>query len=79
LLISGDYYATLEYMAGLKIDDFGKVDIKKAKEEFEDFEIIKNIKNKIYKKPIDKLRSEMFLEAEKKGALQTLCKIRNRK
>jgi CRISPR-associated endonuclease/helicase Cas3 len=55
----------LNIWLGLKIDDFGKVDIKKAKEEFEDFEIIKNIRNKIYKKPIDKLRSEMFLKAEK--------------
>jgi len=65
LLISSDYYATLEYMAGVRVDDFGKVDIKKAKEEFENYEIIKNIRAKRYKKPIDELRSEIFLEAEK--------------
>ncbi len=64
LLISADYYATLEYMAGLKVDNFGLLDVKKAKEEFEDFEIIKNIRASNYQKPIDKLRSQMFLEAE---------------
>jgi CRISPR-associated endonuclease/helicase Cas3 len=65
LLISADYYATLEYMTDLKIDDFGKIDIKKAQEEFESFKIIKNIRNGNYSKPIDELRSEMFLEAER--------------
>ncbi len=64
LLISADYYATLEYMTDLKIDSFGLLDVKRAKSKFEDFEIIKNIRAKNYKNPIDKLRSKMFLEAE---------------
>ncbi len=64
LLISADYYATLEYMAGLKVDSFGLLDIKRAREEFDDFEIVQNIRAKHYIKPIDKLRSQMFLEAE---------------
>ncbi len=64
LLISADYYATLEYMADLRVDSFGLLNIERAKKEFEDFEIIKNIKAKNYKKPIDELRSKMFLESE---------------
>ena len=66
LLISADYYATLEYMADLKVDSFGVLDVKKAKEEFEDFEIVKNIRAANYSKPIDELRSQMFLESEAK-------------
>ncbi len=64
LLISADYYATLEYMADLRVDSFGLLDVEKAKEEFEDFEIVKNIRSGIYKKPIDEIRSQMFLESK---------------
>jgi len=65
LLISADYYATLEYMTDIKTESFGLLDIKKAKEEFEDFAIVRNIRAGRYEKQIDKLRSQMFLEAEK--------------
>jgi len=64
LLISADYYATLEYMTDLKIENFGVLDVKKAIEQFEAFEIVKNIRTSKHNKPIDKLRSKMFLEAE---------------
>jgi len=65
LLISADYYATLEYMADIKTTDFGKIDIKKARDEFESYEIVKNIRERVFKKEIDKLRTQMFLEAER--------------
>ncbi|WP_187647038.1 CRISPR-associated helicase Cas3' [Nitrosophilus labii] len=65
LLISADYYATLEYMTDIKTESFGLLDIKKAKEEFEDFAIVRNIRAGDYEKEIDKLRSLMFLESQK--------------
>ncbi|WP_200764008.1 CRISPR-associated helicase Cas3' [Nitrosophilus alvini] len=65
LLISSDYYATLQYMSEIVTDDFGKVNIIELKKEFENFKIVRNVRAKNYQKPIDKLRSEMFLEAEK--------------
>jgi len=64
LLISADYYATLEYMSDLEVSDFGSIDIKEVVKEFEEYEIIQNIRDNRYFKEIDKLRSEMFLEAE---------------
>lgn len=66
LLISADYYATLEYMADLEVDSFGMLDVQKAQKEFEDFEIVKNIRVSKFEKPIDELRSQMFLESEDK-------------
>lgn len=62
LLVSSDYYATSEYMAKLKTDDFGlfcEDDKIKLKNKFDTF------KNS-FEKPvgINKLRDEMFLEAE---------------
>ena len=64
LLISADYYATLEYMTDLKVESFGVLDVKKATAQFEAFEIVKNIRASKHNKPIDELRSKMFLEAE---------------
>lgn len=63
LLVSSDYYATSEYMADLKIDDFG-VFSKDDKEK-----LYKNFENHIskFKNPsgINVLRNEMFEEAQK--------------
>ncbi len=58
MLISSDYYATMEYMANLQVDDFGALDLQKAKEEFEKF-----YNNLPKENPIDKLRNTMFHEA----------------
>ncbi len=63
LLVSSDYYATTEYMADFKIDDFGLFDDKTKK-------LLKTkLDNFLTKfgepKGINKLRNEIFKEAEK--------------
>ncbi len=63
LLVSSDYYATTEYMAKLPIKDFGLFADKKKKQlktKFDTF--IHGFSNP---KGINKLRNEMFFEAEK--------------
>ncbi len=71
LLVSSDYYATTEYMATLKIDNFGlfgKEDIKKLKAKFD------NYLNQLSRPMgINKLRNEIFKEAET-NMLQNLNK-----
>lgn len=62
LLISSDYYATTEYMATLKIEDFGlftACDKERLKIKFDDFR--SQFTNQ---KGINALRDEMFREAE---------------
>ncbi|MDD3343217.1 MAG: CRISPR-associated endonuclease Cas3'', partial [Sulfurospirillaceae bacterium] len=71
LLVSSDYYATTDYMSGLKTDDFGvfsNAKKQKLNELFTTFTCK-------YKNPqgINKLRNEMFLEAEH-NLLQNLTK-----
>lgn len=71
LLVSSDYYATSEYMAKQKSDDFGLFsddDKKNLKEKFESH--IKQFQNPI---GINKLRNEMFVEAEQ-NLLKNLSK-----
>lgn len=63
LLISSDYYATTEYMAKIKIDDFGVLGSKQKELisiKFDQF--ISGFSND---SGINRLRSEMFKEAEK--------------
>ena len=63
LLVSSDYYATTEYMAKLPIKNFGLFSTKKKeqlKNKFDTF--INGFSNP---KGINKLRNEMFFEAEK--------------
>lgn len=71
LLVSSDYYATSEYMASLPIDGFGLL-TKQDKEELH--ECFTAFASK-YKNPqgINKLRNEMFVEAEH-NLLQNLDK-----
>lgn len=65
LLVSSDYYATTEYMADLKVDDFGVIkDKQKVINKFEEYNIIKNIRSGQNIKGINILRSQMFLESE---------------
>lgn len=62
LLVSSDYYATTDYMASLPIDDFGlfsNSDKQKLNELFSTFTC--KLENPV---GINKLRSEMFQEAE---------------
>lgn len=64
LLVSSDYYATSDYMTGIKIDDFGvfsDIDKLKLKEKFD-----KYLSSPKFQNPqgINKLRNEMFYEAE---------------
>jgi CRISPR-associated endonuclease/helicase Cas3 len=66
LLVSSDYYATTDYMANLPTDDFGTIkDKQKILKKFEDYEIVKNIRQNKELVGINILRSKMFLEAEK--------------
>lgn len=66
LLVSSDYYATTHYMADLPTDDFGVIkDKQKILKKFEDYEIVKNIRQNKELVGINILRSKMFLEAEK--------------
>lgn len=69
LIISSDYYATVEYMSDTCMvrGDFGvfsKDLLRNAVSLFENTDVIKSIRSKKYSNPINKLRSEMFLEAE---------------
>ncbi len=68
LMVSGDYYATTEYMAKLPINDFGLFsfdEISKLKQKFEEYNIVKDIRAFNFQDgDINKLRSEMFLESE---------------
>jgi len=62
LLVSADYYATTEYMADLKIDDFGLFDDKKIENFDRKFQIfIEQLSNQ---RGINKLRSQMFKETD---------------
>lgn len=66
LLVSSDYYATTHYMADLPTDDFGVIkDKQKILNKFEDYKIVKNIRQNKDLVGINILRSKMFLEAEK--------------
>lgn len=66
LLVSSDYYATTHYMADLPTNDFGVIkDKQKILKKFEDYEIVKNIRQNKDLVGINILRSKMFLEAEK--------------
>lgn len=62
LLVSSDYYATTDYMSGLKTDDFGVFSNSKKQKLTELFSTFTcKLKSD---KGINKLRSEMFQEAE---------------
>jgi CRISPR-associated endonuclease/helicase Cas3 len=66
LLVSSDYYATIHYMADLPTTDFGVIkDKQKIINKFEDYKIVKNIRQNENLVGINILRSKMFLEAEK--------------
>lgn len=78
LLLSSDYYATTEFMAGMEIDDFGEIDdaqnIGKIYESGELIGKIREYERTRYPMPvsewekeddINQLRSELFLDAEK--------------
>lgn len=66
LLVSSDYYATTHYMADLPTDDFGVIkDKQKIINKFEDYKIVKNIRQNENLVGINMLRSKMFLESEK--------------
>lgn len=66
LLVSSDYYATTDYMANLPTNDFGVIkDKQKILNKFENYEIVKNIRQNKDLVGINILRSKMFLEAEK--------------
>ncbi len=75
LLVSSDYYATAEYMTDLKTDDFGVLSETQKKlllTKFESNKVIQSIREfqngdlKFRDNDINKLRCEMFLEAEKR-------------
>lgn len=66
LLVSSDYYATTHYMANLPTNNFGVItDKQKIINKFEDYKIVKNIRQNENLVGINILRSKMFLEAEK--------------
>lgn len=68
LLISADYYSTYSFMNNEELSVYkGFNDELKNRfiSEFEKDNIVKNTRNKIYTKEIDKLRQEIFLETEK--------------
>lgn len=66
LLVSSDYYATTHYMADLSTDNFGVIkDKQKIINKFEDYKIVKNIRQNNNLVGINILRSKMFLDAEK--------------
>lgn len=65
LLISADYYATVDYMSGIKTNEFGIIsNSENLKQAFESQKIIKNIRKKVKHNDINDIRSEIFLEAE---------------
>jgi len=68
MLISADYYATLEYMADIEIDDFGEF---REKEKFYEYEVIKNMDK--FEGELNTIRREMFRKSEEK-LLQNLDK-----
>lgn len=64
LLVSSDYYATSDYMTGVKTDDFGlfsDIDKIKLKEKVDTYLLAPKFQNP---QGINKLRNEMFYEAE---------------
>jgi CRISPR-associated endonuclease/helicase Cas3 len=66
LLVSSDYYATTHYMADLPTNNLGVItDKQKIINKFEDYKIVKNIRQNENLVGINILRSKMFLEAEK--------------
>ncbi|WP_152020024.1 CRISPR-associated helicase Cas3' [Aliarcobacter butzleri] len=66
LLVSSDYYATTHYIADLPTNDFGLIkDKQKILNKFENYEIVRNIRQNKDLVGINILRSKMFLEAEK--------------
>ncbi|MDR1461118.1 MAG: CRISPR-associated helicase Cas3' [Campylobacteraceae bacterium] len=65
LLVSSDYYATTHYMADLPTNDFGAIkDKQKIVKKFENYEIVKNIRQNKNLIDINILRSKLFIEAE---------------
>jgi len=68
MLISADYYATLQYMADIEVDDFGEF---REKEKFYEYDVIKNMDK--FDGEINKTRREMFRKSEEK-LLQSLDK-----
>ncbi|WP_419677601.1 CRISPR-associated helicase Cas3' [Aliarcobacter lanthieri] len=66
LLVSSDYYATTHYMTDLPTNNFGVIkDKQKIINKFEEYEIVKNIRQNKNLEGINILRSKMFLEAQK--------------
>jgi len=59
MLISADYYATLEYMADIEISDFGEF---REKEKFYEYEVIKNMDK--FEGELNTIRREMFRKSE---------------
>jgi CRISPR-associated endonuclease/helicase Cas3 len=73
LLVSSDYYATTEYMAALKTEDFGLFsadDKERLKAKFDEYLSSPKFQNR---QGINKLRNDMFEEAQK-NLLQNLDK-----
>ena len=70
MLISADYYATLEYMADIEIDDFGEF---REKEKFYEYEVIKNMDK--FEGKLNTIRREMFRKSENE-LLQNLDKYK---
>ncbi|QCI28217.1 CRISPR-associated helicase Cas3' [Caminibacter pacificus] len=68
ILISADYYATLEYMAEIEVDNFGEF---REKEKFYEYEVIKNMDK--FEGELNKIRREMYKKSEEK-LLQNLDK-----
>ncbi|WP_410208346.1 CRISPR-associated helicase Cas3' [Fusobacterium sp.] len=73
LLVSADFYATYEFMTGNKIDKLDVIDnIEEFSKKFETHPIIEGIRKhdsgeyKFDEKNINKYRSEIFIEAQKK-------------
>jgi len=62
LLVSADYYATIEYMAGLQTEDFGLFN-QKSKEEFKE-KLDSYLTQFSNSKGINKLRAKLFKESE---------------
>ncbi|MCK9372752.1 MAG: CRISPR-associated helicase Cas3' [Sulfuricurvum sp.] len=73
LLVSSDYYATTEYMAAIKTEDFGLFsadDKERLKAKFDEYLSSPKFQNP---QGINKLRNDMFEEAQK-NLLQNLAK-----
>lgn len=77
LLVASDFYATSEFMNGIKLEDFGEIhnieefyndyketSVYKSIREYEDYNYLKE-KDLSKEKNINILRNEMFLDAEK--------------